>query len=682
MGKSNRIRANRANEKINSFGVKVKKKNGMPSWAITLITIVLTVSLILGVAAILVTSNGVFGRMTTVVSSDNYKYNANMIAYMANSSYMNVVSNLGLGGDNSSMSSLISLDPTKPLDEQEFGKGSYDSIYFGSGFKGTWYDYFVDYAVSTAKTNLVYLEYATDPAHQIVLDSDELATVDKEVKVYEEYASKYGYPTANSFVAAQSGKGISLDDVRMCIEYQALADKVMAQLSTEITDSITDEDINKQYEDNKKDYNLVDYLYYNFQVTLDDAAKAVLDKSSYDETEFNTNKTKILAKYTEMIKESKKKATEVIEIADKAAKDASEAGKDASAVNQARIDAFIEYICNDAIEGAVDTAYGKQTIASNLKTADGELINKKFFTDFYKNTIMKDVVKEVLDGKTESVDVVDLTEKKDDSKETKADSKETEYVLAYGKKVPVDYAKTLNTIKSTAFSTVYSAKTSAVYEKITYIKPTTSDDGVETKNDVSEWAFDDITKVGDSKTVNENDGASSEIADITYDKRTDRKSYVKTYILTATQYKDTETAKDISYIVFSKEEDAKEAINALKADGTFNEEALKNVAAAHNLTVKEVDNYVEGQMYSTEFDNWLYADTTKAGSVNTTPLKVNSEYYVVRFNGDSDELWYIDVENAIFSERATAKEQEIVDAYSVGEVKNLKMVKFANPYEG
>ena len=111
MGKSNRIRVTRANERVQTIGVKRKKE--MPSWAVSLIAIILTVAIVAGVAVSLMSANGVFNRMTTTVSSKHYTVNANMMSYYFKLQYENFYNSYG-----SYFSSM--LDTSKSLKEQNY----------------------------------------------------------------------------------------------------------------------------------------------------------------------------------------------------------------------------------------------------------------------------------------------------------------------------------------------------------------------------------------------------------------------------------------------------------------------------------------------------------------------------------------------------------------------------------
>ena len=267
MGKSNRIRSIRAVERAKTLGVKNKKK-GMPSWAMTLITLVLAAALLLSVAGIMLSANGVFTRMTTVVSSENYKINSNMMAYYYNTQYQNFVSNYS----SYISSGYFSINTGQDLADQPFGGAAdstqtyYDELFLGE-FEGTWHDYFMNAAVESAKGILMYCEASRDLG--VTLTDEDYATIDENIASYETTADLYGYPSLNSFFAASFGRGVSEGDVRDCMEYSLLASKTMEKLSEQIEASVTKDDVNTKYDANKLDYNVIDYTYYSFKINYD-----------------------------------------------------------------------------------------------------------------------------------------------------------------------------------------------------------------------------------------------------------------------------------------------------------------------------------------------------------------------------------------------------------------------------
>ena len=632
MGKSNRIRTNRAAEKIRAVGVKNKKKE-MPGWVLTLITVVLAAALLFSVSGIFLSANGVFTRVTSVVSSANYKINANMMAYFYNTQYQNFMSNYSTYLS----SGYFSLDTSKDLADQPFGgpegtgKTYYDTLFLGE-FEGSWYDYFMNAAVDSAKNILVYCEAA--PSFGVELTDEDLKTIDANIESYESTAALYGYPSVNSFLAASFGKGVSEGDIRDCMELSLLASKTMEALADQIEESIKKEDIDDKYNKNKLDYNVIDYTYYSFQVNYDDVAKEVLGKD-YKEAELTEKEAEVLAKYKEKIEAAKASANELN--------------------SKTNIDDFKAYIYDYVAKKAVEDTYGAQTIKEEIKPKleDGTTVDTDTIAHI-KAELVKAVVAEIIKGDETTTDVIEIKE------DTAAE------VEIFGKTVKKDYAKIINTVKSSLFKSVLSAKTTYNVEKANYTKD----------NTFSEWAFDDARAVNDMKLIAEHD-ASEEGKEITNDKG---KSYTSVYFLTATQHKDEETAKNFSYLVFSKEADATAAIKAVTDSKAFKQEAFLEIGHEKSATTHQaVTDYTEGSMGSSDFDKWLYDSERKVGDVTATPIKTTSNnssvYIVALYEGDGEQLWYLDVKSAIANERAEAKATELEGLHKVTvKTKNLKKV--------
>ena len=627
MGKSNRIRSNRAAERVNTLGVKNKKK-GMPSWAMTLITVVLAVALLFSVAGILLSANGVFTRMTDVVVSDNYEINSNMMAYLYNTQYQNFLSNYSTYIS----SGYFSINTSGDLKTQLFGgpeggdKTYYDELFLGE-FDGTWYDYFMDQAVESAKSILMYCEAAA--LYNITLDDEDMASIDTSIAEYEAYAAYYGYPNVNSFFAASFGKGVSEKDVRDCMEYSLLATKTMEKISDDIEASIKKEDVEAKYNENKLDYNVVDYSYYSFKVNYDEVAKAELGSDYENLLKKEENKTKVLEVYKKKIADAKAAAAEL--------------------ESKTNIDDFKAYIYNYVANDTIDSTYGAQTVKDEIKPADDVVKH-------IKAELVKAVVAEIIEGKETTTDVIEI---KDD---TPAE------VEIYGKTVAKDYAKIINTVKSKLFSTVLSAKDTYNVEKAYYTKD----------NTFSEWAFDEARAENDMKLIAEYDGEKAD-AEIKNEKG---KSYTSVYFLTKTQRKDTETSKNVSYMLFSKEADAKAAIEALtQKTGTMTQETFLAVAKEKSASgSNSLTDYTEGGMGITDFDKFVFDSERKAGDFTSTAIKTTSDsttyYMVVLFEGEGEELWYLDVENTIGSEKAEAKVKELESKYAIS-VKD-KLLKYVN----
>lgn len=151
-------------------------------------------------------------------------------------------------------STLLHLDTTKPLDEQECpsfmnkeGKENY-----------TWDQYFRDATKSQLKQLAAYEAYAGQ--HDIKLDDDDLKEIDDTIASIAETAKKNNYGSVSKFLAANYGRGCNESVARAIMELQTLAGKVQ----TSITDVETyaAEQLAEKYDSVKDSYDKFTYSYY------------------------------------------------------------------------------------------------------------------------------------------------------------------------------------------------------------------------------------------------------------------------------------------------------------------------------------------------------------------------------------------------------------------------------------
>lgn len=151
-------------------------------------------------------------------------------------------------------STLLHLDTTKPLDEQECpsfmnkeGKENY-----------TWDQYFRDATRSQLKQLAAYEAYAGQ--HDIKLTDDDYAEIDETIKSIESTAKENNYGSVSKFLAANYGRGCNESVARAIMELQTLAGKVQ----TSITDveTYTAEQLAEKYDSVKDSYDKFTYSYY------------------------------------------------------------------------------------------------------------------------------------------------------------------------------------------------------------------------------------------------------------------------------------------------------------------------------------------------------------------------------------------------------------------------------------
>ncbi len=290
MGKSNRIRTQRAENTAKNPLSKKTKKKGAPSWLYPLIAAVVTLAVLASVAVGIISANGVVMRWSKAVKSDNYTINGNMMSYLFYVEYEEFQNTY------SSYMTQFSLDTTKSLKDQTFGDtstGTGYEIYYLGQFEGTWFDYFASLAEASAKQILIYCEEAR--ARGIELEDAEKAQIDSAIASLQSVASTYGY-SGDAYAAMTYGQGVKIKDIRNMMELSSLAAKCAAVAEDEIIDAITDEQIEAKYSANKLDFDIVDYIYYTIGVKYDDVVKDMASDATDDDK---------LAEYTRQINEAK-----------------------------------------------------------------------------------------------------------------------------------------------------------------------------------------------------------------------------------------------------------------------------------------------------------------------------------------------------------------------------------------
>lgn len=175
------------------------------------------------------------------------------------------------------------------------------------------------------------------------------------------------------------------------------------------------------------------------------------------------------------------------------------------------------------------------------------------------------------------------------------------------------------------------------------------------ENDLSTWLFDAARKANDVKV----DKEESEKKD----------SYtVDVNFVTKEKYKDTSITKNVGHILFTtsvhKDPEAKaKEILKLYQDGEKTREAFEALGNEHTEDSSVFyENVYDGQMVA-EFNDWLFDEARKVG--DTDVVKTTHGYHVMYFDGDGDERWHMNVENAIFSEDYEKWYEEAVTSTAV-----------------
>lgn len=208
MGKSKRIRADRAKNTFES-PERFEKKNEAKKAKLTTVVLVCVLAAIIVLTATLVIldNTGTFLRASIVYQSDNFSIDGMMTTYMFYSTY------------NSWYSSL----------------GEYTSYYINES-----------YITSQAESILLLCEAAKAEGYSLV--DEDYAKIDKTISSIKDTAREAGYSLAQLY-----GQGVTERDIRNMLELQQLASKIQTDKQDGLTDSyLSDaEAVNKYFEENK-----------------------------------------------------------------------------------------------------------------------------------------------------------------------------------------------------------------------------------------------------------------------------------------------------------------------------------------------------------------------------------------------------------------------------------------------
>lgn len=284
MGKGNRARIQRAQDKLDTPQYVAEKKQA-PKWAGTAIVIFIVVILALSLTLNALYDSGAMMRSSAAMKSENYTVSGTMLSYFYNSQYMSFMNTYG------NLVSYLGIDPNTSLKTQACSMLS-------DG--GTWFDYFMNTTEAYVSELLLCCEYAK--ANGIELDDEDKAEIDSAIEALAETAFEVNR-TLNSYISAAYGSGVKEKDVRNAMEMILLSNKAAIHANEKFEGALTEEEIQKYYDENPASFLSADYMVKSFEVKL-----VSVDKDDYDTTEaydqavadakasYETNKADALAK--------------------------------------------------------------------------------------------------------------------------------------------------------------------------------------------------------------------------------------------------------------------------------------------------------------------------------------------------------------------------------------------------
>lgn len=233
-----------------------KKKKENRKWTIGGIIVALLI------AVILLANSSFFYTTTPAVKVGGTSYSAAQMDFYYKTQYMNFMNQYG------SYASMFGLDTSSSLKDQE-------CTMLEDG--GSWYDYFMQQAEDYVKQVTAYTAYAKE--NNIELDEDSLKLIDDQMTSFETEASSEGFSSVDKYLEATYGKGCKAKVIREEMERVSLASKVIQDVQDSF--DYSDEELAKNYNENKDDYDNFSYAYY--LVSAEQEPTATEDGSSVDE---------------------------------------------------------------------------------------------------------------------------------------------------------------------------------------------------------------------------------------------------------------------------------------------------------------------------------------------------------------------------------------------------------------
>ena len=175
-------------------------------------------------------------------------------------------------------------DATKTPMEQAYTLGTLEGF---DGENPTWADYMRINALNYLQSYIAYADLAREAG--LTLTEDEQKDIDDQIEQLRSTAESNDF-SLNRYLMQMYGKGVNEKLLREVMEERQLASDYAQQKQEELTNAITDEQINTEYNDNLADYALVSVS--AFTVTAD--TSSVADDATDEEKE--AAKTEAMAK--------------------------------------------------------------------------------------------------------------------------------------------------------------------------------------------------------------------------------------------------------------------------------------------------------------------------------------------------------------------------------------------------
>ncbi len=187
-------------------------------------------------------------------------------------------------------------------------------------------------------------------------------------------------------------------------------------------------------------------------------------------------------------------------------------------------------------------------------------------------------------------------------------------------------------------------------------------------SEYSKWLYDDKTKVGDTKVIEDSNGSYTVYMLVTAKAREEYKTHNIRHILFLEEdYADKAACKAAAEAVlaeFNKTGKTEEEFAALVQKYTADTGSFYNGGLYENIS--------KGQMVE-EFEDWSYDEKRKAGDVEIVYTE-SYGYHIMFYCGEGTEAWSATARDQLTEDKYTSISEEIVEKYTV----NIDLNKASN----
>ena len=240
--------------------------------------------------------------------------------------------------------SYFGLDTSKPLDQQQYS----DTM--------TWDDYFQQQAVNQLKN--VYA--LTDEANEKGFEYDASSDYDDMVSSIQSYAEQQGV-SDDEYCKSVFGSDATLEGIKPYVEMSGLASAYYNDVEDNI--EVTDDEINTYYDENKDNYDSVDYRVCKIEADMPEEETEAETEAQTETVAESSSETAVTESQTET--ESETMSAEESEAAAKAEEEAKEA---AMAEAKAKADDMLSKITDEASFEKVYGDYATDASTDSLNT--------------------------------------------------------------------------------------------------------------------------------------------------------------------------------------------------------------------------------------------------------------------------------------------------------------------------